>query len=74
MDTIAVSEFKATCAEVLERVRKSKRTVTLTRFGKPVAQRLPPTTSRRRRNWLGCMARAGAGGQPPQSGPCRRWQ
>ncbi|MGH9413074.1 MAG: type II toxin-antitoxin system Phd/YefM family antitoxin [Terriglobales bacterium] len=56
MDTIAVSEFKATCAAVLEHVRKTKQPVTITRFGKPVAQLVPPPSPRGRRNWLGCMA------------------
>lgn len=55
MDTIAVSKFKATCAAVVERVRKTKRPVTITRFGKPVAQLVPPPVPRRKRQ-LGGMA------------------
>lgn len=55
MDTIAVSEFKATCAAVVERVRKTKRPVTITRFGKPVAQLIPSQPQARRKKWLGCM-------------------
>lgn len=55
MDTIAVSEFKATCAAVVERVRKTKRPVTITRFGKPVAQLVPPPQPPRKRR-LGGMA------------------
>lgn len=55
MDTIAVSEFKATCAAVVERVRKTKRPVTITRFGKPVAQLVPPPPPQRKRR-LGGMA------------------
>ncbi|TAN23026.1 MAG: type II toxin-antitoxin system Phd/YefM family antitoxin [Acidobacteria bacterium] len=56
METIAVSEFKATCAAVVEKVRKTKQPVTITRFGQPVAQLVPPTDPAPRRNWLGCMA------------------
>ena len=42
MDTIAISEFKATCLAVLERVRKTGEPVVVTRRGKAVAQIQPP--------------------------------
>ncbi len=41
MNEIAVSKFKATCLEVLERVRKTKQPVRVTRFGKPIADIIP---------------------------------
>ena len=57
MEQIAISKFKATCLSVLERVRKTRRPVLVTRFGKPVAQIIPPTPQARNDSWLGSMAR-----------------
>lgn len=36
METIAISAFKATCLAVLERVRKTRKPILVTRFGEPV--------------------------------------
>lgn len=54
-DTIAISRFKATCLVVLERVRATGRPVLVTRFGKPVAQVVPPPAPERGRPWLGAL-------------------
>jgi len=43
MKEIAISKFKATCLAVLEQVRKTKRPVRITRFGKPIAEVMPPS-------------------------------
>ena len=59
MEEIAVSKFKATCLAVLERVRKTKKPVLVTRFGKPVAQVVPPSIAERPANWLGALAGSG---------------
>ena len=57
MTTLAISKFKATCLEVLERVRKTGKPVLVTRRGTPVAQVVPPPApSRRSRTSFGCMA------------------
>ena len=42
MNEIAISKFKATCLQVLEEVRVTKRPIRVTRFGKPVADIVPP--------------------------------
>lgn len=55
MEQIAISEFKAKCLAVLERVRKTGKPVLVTRFGKPVAEVSPPTPSRESSDWLGAM-------------------
>ena len=39
---MAISQFKAQCLSVLERVRRTGRPLLVTRFGKPVAQVDPP--------------------------------
>lgn len=56
MEEIAVSKFKATCLSVLERVRKTRKPVLVTRFGVPIAEILPPPAQKSRKGWLGAMA------------------
>lgn len=38
---ISVTEFKHRCLEIVRRVEKTRKAVTITRRGKPVAQLLP---------------------------------
>jgi prevent-host-death family protein len=59
MEEIAISKFKATCLSVLEQVRKTKKPILVTRFGKPVAEIVPPPPPKRPTNWLGDMAGTG---------------
>ena len=54
MEEIQISKFKATCLAVLDRVGRMRRPVLVTRFGKPVAQILPPPPSPAG-EWLGVM-------------------
>ena len=55
MQEIAISEFKAKCLAVLERVRSTKEPILITRFGKPVAEVVPPTSVEARSAWVGSM-------------------
>ena len=55
-EEIAISKFKATCLAVLERVRRTRRPVLVTRFGEPVAEVVPPPPAPRPERWLGSMA------------------
>ena len=55
MEEIAISKFKATCLAVMERVRKTRRPVRVTRFGEPVAEIVPPSPPPRPEGWLGSM-------------------
>jgi prevent-host-death family protein len=59
METIAISKFKATCLAVLERVRKTGEVVVVTRFGEPVAEIVPPQSSRKPKHWVGSLAGTG---------------
>lgn len=43
MREIAISEFKAKCLAILERVEKTKEPIRITRHGKPVAEVIPAT-------------------------------
>ncbi|MBZ5607876.1 MAG: type II toxin-antitoxin system Phd/YefM family antitoxin [Acidobacteriia bacterium] len=55
-EQIAASKFKAKCLSVLERVRKTRKPVLVTRFGVPLAEVVPPSEPKRRSSWLGSMA------------------
>ena len=55
MESMAISEFKATCLAVLERVRRTKKPVLITRFGRPVAEVVPPSAPPRAKSWIGSM-------------------
>jgi prevent-host-death family protein len=59
MEEIAVSKFKATCLGVIERVRKTRNPVRITRFGKPIAEVVPPSTPDPPQTWLGSLAGTG---------------
>ena len=55
MERIPISKFKATCLAVLDRVGKTHKPVLVTRFGRPVAQIVPPPPPDRREGWFDCM-------------------
>ena len=55
MQEVAISEFKAKCLALLEQVRKTKQPIRITRFGKPVAEVVPPTAVMDREKWIGSM-------------------
>ena len=59
MEEIAISKFKATCLAVLERVRRTRKPIRVTRFGKPVAELIPPSAPPRPKSWLGSLASTG---------------
>ena len=59
MKEIAISEFKAKCLGILEEVRKTRKPIRVTRFGKPVAEVVPPSPAEPTGSRLGCMAGTG---------------
>jgi antitoxin (DNA-binding transcriptional repressor) of toxin-antitoxin stability system len=56
MNSIPISKFKATCLAALERVRKTGQPLRVTRFGKPIADIMPPAVEAPPPSWLGGMA------------------
>jgi prevent-host-death family protein len=56
LEEIAISEFKAKCLALLEQVRKTKNPIRVTRFGKPVAEVVPPSPTAEPADWLGSLA------------------
>ena len=53
-ETMPISEFKATCLAVLDRVHRTGTPIVVTRRGEPIAEVIPPTTSAGA-GWLGAM-------------------
>jgi len=40
---------------MLEEVRKTKKPILITKFGRPVAEIVPPSSNQQSRSWLGSM-------------------
>ncbi|MFI5398793.1 MAG: type II toxin-antitoxin system Phd/YefM family antitoxin [Candidatus Binatia bacterium] len=59
MEEMAISEFKAKCLAVIERVRRTRKPVLVTRFGKPVAEVVPTSPPARPEDWMGSMRSSG---------------
>ncbi len=59
MDRISISEFKATCLAVLDRVKRTGQPVLVTRRGEPVAEVVPPSVVEKPETWLGCRRESG---------------
>ena len=55
MEEVAISEFKAKCLAMLERVRRTQKPLSVTRFGKPVAEIVPPSPDTGQKQWIGSM-------------------
>lgn len=53
MEKIAISKFKATCLAVLERVRKTRKPVLVTRRGEPIAEVVPTSLSEQPAKFIG---------------------
>lgn len=56
MTTLLVSEFKAKCLAILDRVDTEGETILVTRRGKPLAKIVPVKTREKRRRVLGALA------------------
>lgn len=59
MEKIAISKFKATCLGVLQRVRRTRQPILITKFGEPVAEIIPPPPEGSSGAWLGALASTG---------------
>jgi len=55
MKEVAISEFKAKCLSLLEQVHQTKKPIRVTRFGKPVAEVVPPSPETHAADWIGSM-------------------
>ena len=55
LETIPISKFKATCLRLLDNVKKTGRSILVTRKGEPIALVTPPPPPPKSKSWLGCM-------------------
>ncbi len=56
MESLPISQFKATCLAALERVRRTGQPLLVTRRGVPVAQVVPPPPAEPEGSAFGAMA------------------
>jgi prevent-host-death family protein len=59
MEKMAISKFKATCLAVLERVRKTRKPVLVTRRGEAIAEVVPPPAPVAAKKFVGSMVGTG---------------
>ena len=59
MKAVAFSELKAKCFRILEEVRKTRKPIRVTRFGKPVAEIIPLSPAQGTGRRLGSMVGTG---------------
>ena len=59
MKEVTISVFKAKCLGILEEIRKTRKPLRVTRFGKPVAEVVPPSPEKTTGRRLGCMVGTG---------------
>lgn len=52
-DEIAAGEFKARCLKLMDQVQRTKKPITITKRGKPIAQLVPVNSEKR--DVFGCM-------------------
>jgi prevent-host-death family protein len=55
MKEVAISVFKAKCLDLLQQVQKTRKPIRVTRFGKPVAEIIPPSPQAGPADWIGSM-------------------
>ena len=55
MEEISISKFKATCLELLRKVRDTGLPILVTKHGEPIAEVRPPVPPRRAESPVGCM-------------------
>ena len=59
MEVITISQFKATCLAVMDRVKRTGHPVLVTRRGEPVAIIDPPPLPQKKQSWLGSFRSKG---------------
>ena len=59
MDVISISKFKATCLARLDRVKRTRQPLLITRKGEPIAEVRPPSAVRTSKGWLGSLRSTG---------------
>jgi prevent-host-death family protein len=58
-EIITISKFKATCLSVLDNVKRTGKSVLVTKHGKPIALIDPPPLPEKKPSWLGSYRNKG---------------
>ena len=56
-ETIPISKFKATCLRLLDTVKKTGKTILVTKKGEPIALVTPPPPPPTSQSWVGSLSR-----------------
>ncbi len=56
IETVTLTEFKASCQSRIERVRRTGRRIVITKKGEPIAEVVPASKARATSDWLGSAA------------------
>jgi len=59
LEVLTISQFKATCLAVLDKVKRTNKAVLITRRGKPIAMINPPPLPEYKQSWLGSFRSKG---------------
>lgn len=59
VESIAISEFKATCLRTLDKVNRTGESIVITRRGEPIALITPAPRPKPEAGWLGCASSEG---------------
>ena len=59
MEEVSISEFKAKCLAMIDRVSKTRKPLRITRHGEPVAELVPSTKVMSRAEWIESMQGSG---------------
>ncbi len=59
VESIAISEFKATCLRTLDKVNRTGESIVITRRGEPIALITPAPPPKPEASWLGCASSEG---------------
>ena len=59
LEILTISQFKATCLAVLDKVKRTNQSVLITRRGEPIAIIEPPPLPKHKKSWVGSFRSKG---------------
>ncbi len=59
MEIVPISKFKATCLALLDKVKRTRKPILVTRKGEPIAEIHPPSLPEKPTAWLGSFQASG---------------
>ncbi len=59
IEEVSISQFKATCLALLDKVKRTKKPILVLRKGEPIAQVIPPPPAPIPASWVGSFSGTG---------------